>query len=322
MASAASNLPTTTTTTTTTTTARPFTTATKATKSPARPQTPQPSSTTFPIYHLYPSQTIPIRSQSQNSNPTSSQQQQQGIIYPVASSGRGFMVRPSDQTANNPNFNPGASHPRAVGVSYRPVIGSPGSTHHHHHHLQHHHPAYHLMRQHPTHLQHHQHYTPLPPIKGIPVTGPLKAASSSLPVSDSNGYKNTRDRSRDDNAVMIRDRKVKISDGASLYALCRSWLRNGFLEENQAHYGDFVKVLPRPLPESDVDVHSPRKEGEKEVEEYEEDVECIDNLSAQDLFRIHVKRAKRVRARLRERRLKRIARYKTRKSAKGGSEKK
>ncbi|EEF50205.1 conserved hypothetical protein [Ricinus communis] len=105
---------------------------------------------------------------------------------------------------------------------------------------------------------------------------------------------------------------VKISDGASLYALCRSWLRNGFLEENQAHYGDFVKVLPRPLPESDVDVHSPRKEGEKEVEEYEEDVECIDNLSAQDLFRIHVKRAKRVRARLRERRLKRIARYKTR----------
>ncbi|XP_012092612.1 uncharacterized protein LOC105650339 isoform X1 [Jatropha curcas] len=372
----ASNIPTSTTTaTTTTTTARSLpaatTAATTTAKSPSRPQTPHPSS--FPLYHFYSSQNIPIRTQTQAPNPTSSsqqQQQQQGILYPVASSGRGFIprpVRPPDQTvtvANNPNLTPGAYRPRAIGVPYRPSVrsgsGSPRSHLHldsglaHQSHLSYN--PVQLIRQHPTHLQHHQqqHYlgaaggAGLAPIKGIPVTGQLKAAPALSPVSDSNGYKNLRDRGRDESLTLFRDRKlsknkklhllcfivsfsqlhfavcfyriildilkimVKISDEASLYALCRSWLRNGFTEESQPHYGDVVKSLPRPLPIAVVDTHSPKKEGEEEVEEDEEDEESVDHLSAQDLLKRHIKRAKKVRARLREGRLKRIARYKTR----------
>ncbi|KAF2319343.1 hypothetical protein GH714_014923 [Hevea brasiliensis] len=105
--------------------------------------------------------------------------------------------------------------------------------------------------------------------------------------------------------------KVKISDEASIYALCRSWLRNGFHEESQPHYGDVVKSLPRPLPMHVLGTHSPKKEGE-EVEDDEKDEQSVDHLSAQDLLKRHIKRAKKVRARLREGRLKRIARYKTR----------
>lgn len=57
-----------------------------------------------------------------------------------------------------------------------------------------------------------------------------------------------------------------------------------------------------------------KKEGEEEEDEGDEkeDEESVKNLSAEDLFKRHVKRAKKVRARLREARLKRIARYKLR----------
>ncbi|XP_050235692.1 uncharacterized protein LOC126685778 [Mercurialis annua] len=149
-----------------------------------------------------------------------------------------------------------------------------------------------LMRQHP-------HHYAAAPIKGIP-------------LSDSNGCKNTRERSKDDNFVVAKDRKVRISQESSLYGLCRSWLRNGFPQDNQPQYGDVVKVLPKPLPMSDVHPHSLGKEGEEVVEEDEQEEESVDNLSAEDLLRRHIKRAKKVRARLREKRLKRIARYKTR----------
>ncbi|CAA2950086.1 Hypothetical predicted protein [Olea europaea subsp. europaea] len=57
-----------------------------------------------------------------------------------------------------------------------------------------------------------------------------------------------RDRSRNDTLAVVRDRKVKASDSASLYTLCRSWLRNGIPEEIQPLYLDTVKSLPRPFP--------------------------------------------------------------------------
>ncbi|XP_065871030.1 uncharacterized protein [Euphorbia lathyris] len=322
---------------------RPFTAAAMSTaKSPSRPQAPHSSS--FPLYHLYASQNIPIRPQtqtqtkSQSLNSVSSTQQQQGILYPVASSGRGFIprpVRPPDHTvtvANLPNLPSGAYNPCPVGV-HRPAIASSSgvgtASPLSHHHLDSgfthrsrpsylHHPV-HLIRKHPTPLQHQQKPSvieqyvagSLAPIKGIPFAGQLKASSSPLPVSDSNGYTNLR--SRDDTLIvaMIRDRKVRILEDASLYALCRSWLRNGFPEEIQPHNRDGVQALPEPLPLSDVDIHSQKKKDDDE-EEDKEDEEYVDNLSAQDLLRRHIKRAKKVRARLREGRLKRIARFKTR----------
>ncbi|KAB5520246.1 hypothetical protein DKX38_024565 [Salix brachista] len=70
------------------------------------------------------------------------------------------------------------------------------------------------------------------------------------------------------------------------------------------HYGDSVKPLPRPL--------LPKEEGEEEVEKEKMDEEPVDHLSAEELLKRHVKHAKKVRARLREGRLKRIARYKSR----------
>ncbi|XP_034703163.1 uncharacterized protein LOC117927644 [Vitis riparia] len=147
------------------------------------------------------------------------------------------------------------------------------------------------------------------PIKGIPVSAHPKVAPSPPSVSDCNGYKDSRDRNRDDTFVTVRDRKVRISDGASIYALCRSWLRNGFSEETQPQHYDSMKSLPRPLPIPVTDPNLPKK---KEDDDEEEDEGSVENLLPQDLLQRHIKRAKKVRARLREQRLKRIARYKTR----------
>ncbi|CAI0427985.1 unnamed protein product [Linum tenue] len=134
-------------------------------------------------------------------------------------------------------------------------------------------------------------------------------APSPSSVSDSSGYKNTRDVT-DDAVIVVRDRKVRISGGASLYALCRSWLRNGVAEESQTPYSEGAKTLPRPLPLPVVDSNSPSKEDEGE--DTDEAEETVKHLSAQDLLKRHIKHAKKVRARLREERLIRIARYKTR----------
>ncbi|KAF5952985.1 hypothetical protein HYC85_010929 [Camellia sinensis] len=183
---------------------------------------------------------------------------------------------------------------------------------------------------------------------------------------------------------------VRICDSSSLYALCRSWLRNGFPEENQPQYVDGVKSLPKPSPALVADCHSPvKKEGDNKMRRYnawgyavalmksafrQDDKrlvcdkwyqsqsrgtvmgtvrgtyikhlhcevhakgfpwvgertsmevgrfkkqyagmcfqeECVEHLSPTDLLHRHVKRAKKVRGRLREERLQRIARYKTR----------
>lgn len=148
--------------------------------------------------------------------------------------------------------------------------------------------------------------------KGIPVSTShhLKVGPSTT-FSDSNGYKDLRDRSRDDTVTVIGDRKVRISENGSLYALCRSWLRNGFPEETQPQYPDVIKCLPRPLPVAAQHSDSPGRKGDDKEEE-EKDVEAVEDISTKDLLQRHIKRAKRVRSRLREERLQRITRYKTR----------
>lgn len=166
----------------------------------------------------------------------------------------------------------------------------------------------------PTHLQHALlANSAVPALKGFPVVSSShpKIASTQPSISDCNGFREKRDRSKDDNFAIIRDRKVRISDNASLYTLCRSWLRNGLPDETQPQYMDGVRSLPRPLALAPQDAESPvKKDGGKEEEE--EDGESVEHLSPKELLQRHVKRAKRIRSRLREERLRRIARYKTR----------
>lgn len=148
-------------------------------------------------------------------------------------------------------------------------------------------------------------------VKGIPVSISHQLKVGLSPVSVSDKHNQTGPRSKDDALAVISDRKVRISDNASMYSLCRSWLRNGFPEETQHQYVDAVKSLPRPLPAAALVFDSPeKKEGNKE--EGDEDEESVEHLSMAELLQRHVKRAKRVRSRLKEERLRRISRYKTR----------
>ncbi|KAL5098485.1 hypothetical protein RYX36_002812 [Vicia faba] len=146
------------------------------------------------------------------------------------------------------------------------------------------------------------------------VKGHIKVTGRSA-VSDVNGHKDTsaRERSRDDTLTVVRDRKVRLTEDASLYALCRSWLRNGVNEESQPPQKDATMALPKPLPVSMVDTcTSNQKDDENAEDEQEEDEKSVEHLLTQDLLKRHIKRAKRVRARLREERSQRIARYRNR----------
>ncbi|XP_024021037.1 lysine-rich arabinogalactan protein 19 [Morus notabilis] len=226
----------------------------------------------------------------------------QGIPYPVVSSGRGFISLPkssssspaagADQTVTVASPNPSGYRPRpAANYVVRPIQ----HIHHYHHHQQ-------------------QPHLVAGPVKGVPVSIQLQPKVPPSPsVPDCNGYKDMRDKVRDDSLTIVRDRKVRITEDASLYALCQSWLRNGFSEESQKQYGDAVMSLPRPLPIPMATNNEQKKEGEEDDNDGdEEDEESVKNLSAEDLFKRHLKRAKKVRARLREVRQKRIARYKSR----------
>ncbi|KAA8515725.1 hypothetical protein F0562_018664 [Nyssa sinensis] len=317
---------TTTTLTTTTTTPRLFTNSAP----PPRETRTTTASLVEPHYHhpatypsssqqsLYTAQSLPnlaprVPTNSIHPQLAKSHDHPQGLLYPVASSGRGFLpkaIRPqlADQTVTI--ANPGGFPPRPVIAAAYPHPVRPFGFPHSDPRGQ----TVHLIR--PTHLQHSLLGSTggvmTGMVKGVPVSAHPKVGPSPSPpsVSDCNGYKDTRDRSRDDTFTTVKDRKVRISDGSSLYALCRSWLRNGFPEESQPQYMDGIKSLPRPLPIPVADTHSEvKKESDKEEEEEEESVE---HLSPQDLLQGHIKRAKRVRARLREERLQRIARYKTR----------
>ncbi|KAF2566024.1 hypothetical protein F2Q68_00024620 [Brassica cretica] len=73
-----------------------------------------------------------------------------------------------------------------------------------------------------------QHASHLGPghLKGVPhFLQPRVAHPPPTSILDNGGRKNSR--SRNDVLVLVRKRKVRITEGASLYSLCRSWLRNG-----------------------------------------------------------------------------------------------
>lgn len=131
--------------------------------------------------------------------------------------------------------------------------------------------------------------------------------------ASANGYRDSRGGARDDTVVMVNNRKVRLSDGASLYALCRSWVRNGLPKETQPQSGEGLKLLPRPLPANAPNSRVPESNGNSDEDERkEEDASSVEDLSARELLQTHVKRAKRIRARLRKERLQRIDRYKQR----------
>ncbi|EPS68426.1 hypothetical protein M569_06343, partial [Genlisea aurea] len=146
----------------------------------------------------------------------------------------------------------------------------------------------------------------------FPTSSHSKVHPHSILVGDSNGHTtDLRGRHRDDVVALIRDRKVRLSENASLYALCRSWLRNGVPADMQPQYVDVVKSLPRPSHVSGQTADSPEKnEASSEVETEDED--SVGQLSEKELLQRHIKRAKKIRSKLNERRFKRIDRYKSR----------
>ncbi|XP_019187085.1 PREDICTED: formin-like protein 3 [Ipomoea nil] len=318
--SSASAAPATAATATTTTTTRPlYSNSRPPVTAQPHPFPPQPqrfSSNQTPIY----SQLAPRPPHSDPSTappppPPQPQPQHHSILYPVASSGRGFLSRPAAPTPNQTNYlaRPAVGYSSSIppfGISSAHMDPGLGQG---------------LGFSRPTNLPHahlasaaHANSTanaaPLMPVvvKGVPVTSAHPKLAPPLPsFSDFSGSKDGRDRSKDDSFAIVRERKVKLSDTASLYALCRSWLRNGFPEATQPQYMDVVKSLPRPLPMAPQDAESPAKKEEDKGEEEEDDV-SVEHLSTEKLLQIHVKRAKRIRSKLREERLRRIARYKTR----------
>ncbi|KAL0812489.1 hypothetical protein Bca101_068932 [Brassica carinata] len=132
----------------------------------------------------------------------------------------------------------------------------------------------------------------------------LHVAPPPTSILDTGRNKNAR---RRDALVLVRGRKVRITDEASLYSLSRSWLRNGAHEGMQSQRSDTMKPLPKPLP---LDV---MEAAEKPTDDDDkEDEESVKDLTEKDLLKGHIERAKKVRARLREERSRKIARYKGR----------
>nr|GMD65214.1 proline-rich receptor-like protein kinase PERK8 isoform X1 [Ipomoea batatas] len=211
------------------------TTATRPLYSNSRPITAQPHP--FPPQsQRFPSNQNPIYSQlaprpdPSTAPPPPPQQQHHSILYPVASSGRGFLSRPAAPSPNQTNYltRPAVAYSSAIppfGISAHmdPGLGQG------------------LGFTRPANLPHaHVNSTanagPIMPVvvKGVPVTSAHPKLAPPLPsFSDFSGSKDGRDRSKDDSFAIVRERKVKVSETASLYALCRSWLRNGFPEATQ-----------------------------------------------------------------------------------------
>nr|KJB22139.1 hypothetical protein B456_004G035400 [Gossypium raimondii] len=190
------------------------------------------------------------------------------VVYPVASSGRGFLSTNHSCRPILPYHPHPHSHSHPFGNPRPPPPPPP--------------------LPYPTHFH--------PPLKGLPPSLHPKVASSPFSHAETKGYKGVRERTKDDSLVNVRDRKVRISDGASIYSLCRSWLRNGFPDEPQPQYGDIFKSLPQPLP-IPVTGSLPKEaeDREEQVEEdKKEDEQSVENLSTEDLLKRHINRAKKV----------------------------
>ncbi|VFR02384.1 unnamed protein product [Cuscuta campestris] len=250
-----------------------------------------------------------------NQNPIYSQlapPQLQSTLYSVSSSGRGYISGPA-VPCPPPNQNNYVTRPAVGYATSIPPFGvsantDPGSG-----------PGLGFVR--PSNLTHASVTlanstanagTLIPVVvQGFPVSSAHQRLAPAKPsFGDLSGSKDGRDRSKDDSLSVVRDRKVRLTDTASLYTLCRSWLRNGFPEDTQPQYMDAEKSLPKPLAVESQDAQSPEKK--EDIAGQEEDDVSLEHLSTEKLLQMHVKRAKKIRSRLREERLKRIARYKTR----------
>lgn len=153
------------------------------------------------------------------------------------------------------------------------------------------------------------------PPRGVPIA-PQPKVNPVPPGAPSSEQVNPKDR-EDTTTVVINDRKVNLldSESGSLYALCRSWVRNGVPHESQPSFGNGEPILPRPLPASVVDSRISDKENNDaaDVGSDEEPQKNADGeYNTSDLLKQHVKRAKRIRAGLQKERLRRIERYKQR----------
>ncbi|KAL5995432.1 hypothetical protein ACLOJK_025494 [Asimina triloba] len=220
-----------------------------------------------------------------------------GVAYPVS---RGFhprAIRPSHSSDQMVTVANPTGYPLSSGRN-SPLVGFPGQVR-----------AFGFSMEHSMRPPQSPYVMPRPPmgstnlggVKSVPVVQHLKAPTVST-AADYNGYKDLRDKAKDDAMVTIYDRKVRMSDGGqeSLYALCRSWVRNGLPQETQPQCGDGIKLLPRPLPASLSDLlPQKRTEPDEDEESSRKDEEgSTENLSARDLLEGHIKRAKRVRARI------------------------
>ncbi|KAF8050001.1 hypothetical protein N665_2070s0009 [Sinapis alba] len=263
---------------------------------PVKTPSSQPSYRAIAPLHRQPQQSIPPHPfPVRRSNPVSGSPHQDhpsALVYP----GRGLPTRPGRQNpstvAGSPGYLPLPVYAYQNGQSLDPMRGAT------HPQIQ---PAPHLGSG---------------LMKGVPHFLQPRVAHPPPPTSilDNGGRKNAR--SRNDVLVLIRKRKVRITEGASLYSLCRSWLRNGAHEGRlQKQQSDITMTccLPKPLPTDMVETSLPKDLVEEpNREEDKEDEESVKLLSDSDLLKRHVDRAKKVRARSREERLKRIVRYKGR----------
>ncbi|KAJ3674086.1 hypothetical protein LUZ60_006078 [Juncus effusus] len=158
-----------------------------------------------------------------------------------------------------------------------------------------------------------------PTLKGVPI--PNHAKVHSLPtVAPTLEYTlaKERERSREERDAFIvsNDRKVRVTDGdASLYSLCRSWVRNGIPREIQSNNGNNERLLPRPLPASfndpNISNNSEIKD-EDDPPEKENESETEEKITTESLLKGHIKRAMKVRARLQKERRIKLRRYKQR----------
>ncbi|KAF0913444.1 hypothetical protein E2562_022224 [Oryza meyeriana var. granulata] len=160
---------------------------------------------------------------------------------------------------------------------------------------------------------------PEQPPRGVPIAPQAPPKVNPVPAvapspQDINNSKDSERSKEDSTSVVINDRKVNLmdSESGSLYALCRSWVRNGVPHESQPSFGTGAPILPRPLPASVVDSRILEKDNDAEKEESEEEKNETGEYTASDLLKQHVKRAKKIRAGLQKERLRRIERYKQR----------
>uniref|UniRef100_A0A0E0GJC2 Uncharacterized protein n=3 Tax=Oryza TaxID=4527 RepID=A0A0E0GJC2_ORYNI len=160
---------------------------------------------------------------------------------------------------------------------------------------------------------------PEQPPRGVPIAQQAQPKVIPLPAvtpspQEINNSKDSERSKEDSTTVVINDRKVNLmdSESGSLYALCRSWVRNGVPHESQPSFGTGAPILPRPLPASVVDSRISEKDNDAEKENSEEEKNETGEYTASDLLKQHVKRAKKIRAGLQKERLRRIERYKQR----------